>query len=270
MKKLQSLLWEIRHPDSVYRSFVFGTMHLKGEEAFAHFQLALKALDQCQALALEYNLDEGQQSPSSQYFQLPDGRTLQDYYGEKKYQKMRKILKKAFHVDLDFCSQMIPLIVINLISESIFSQERALPLDSQLWSEAASRGLRLSGVETFDSQMITLQKIPLKYQLKALKSITGNVNRYRKNISSLAKAYIKQDITKLYRDSKKSLGETKKVLLFNRNVTMADSIFTQSKGQNIFFGIGAAHLAGKKGVLKLLKQRGLNLRPIPDENKLLL
>jgi len=269
MKKQKSLLWEIQHPESVYQSYVFGTMHLRGDEAYAHYQLALNAMDQCQALALEYNLDEGQQTPSSHYFELPEGQSLTDIVGEKKYKKMRKIFLKAFNVDLDFCKNMIPLIVINLISESVFSQERALPLDSQLWAEGVERGLRLSGVETFAAQMETLQKIPLSFQMKAIKSIASNVTRYRKNILALAKAYTKQDIHKLYKESKRSLGATKKVLLYNRNETMADSIWDQSKGQNVFFGIGAAHLAGQRGVLKLLKDRGLKLRAIPNKNKFL-
>jgi uncharacterized protein YbaP (TraB family) len=43
---------------------------------------------------------------------------------------------------------------------------------------------------------------------------------------------------------------------------MAERIIKLSADQSLFTAIGAGHLAGKKGVLRLLKKAGLKVVPI--------
>ena len=51
-------------------------------------------------------------------------------------------------------------------------------------------------------------------------------------------------------------------MLYQRNVVMTDRFFKIIQEKSIFCAIGAGHLGGKQGVLRLLKQRGLTVKEV--------
>lgn len=57
------------------------------------------------------------------------------------------------------------------------------------------------------------------------------------------------------------MGGMKEVLIYNRNQLMYERIDGRRE-QSSFYALGAAHLAGKKGVLRLLKNAGYKIKAI--------
>ena len=55
--------------------------------------------------------------------------------------------------------------------------------------------------------------------------------------------------------------------LYRRNEIQAGSIDTILKNSSLFVGVGAAHLAGERGVIDLLRKMGYTLRPIFMANR---
>jgi len=53
-------------------------------------------------------------------------------------------------------------------------------------------------------------------------------------------------------------------MITNRNVIMARSIDSLARTGSLFSAIGAAHLAGKDGVIQLLRNKGYTVKPIID------
>jgi uncharacterized protein YbaP (TraB family) len=74
--------------------------------------------------------------------------------------------------------------------------------------------------------------------------------------------YLEGDIQKLYKATKKGSGKLRKILLFNRNKIMANRIDQFAKEETFFAAIGAGHLGGEKGVLRLLKLKGWKVKPV--------
>jgi uncharacterized protein YbaP (TraB family) len=56
-----------------------------------------------------------------------------------------------------------------------------------------------------------------------------------------------------------------KYMLYLRNEEMANNMDTIMKKGSLFAGIGAAHLAGEKGVLNMLKNKGYTISPLVSE-----
>jgi uncharacterized protein YbaP (TraB family) len=110
--------------------------------------------------------------------------------------------------------------------------------------------------------MNTFKEISLEFQLKQLKDICRNVNKFRKTLKKLSLSYKNQDINKLYKVSKKAMGALKYKLIYERNSIMTQNILKLSNNHATFISIGAAHLAGKHGVLRLLKDQNCILKPI--------
>lgn len=263
MTKKQSLLWEISQ-NNKDKGYLFGTMHVSGKVAFSNFELIYNLIDSCDSLATEISLDNSTQREMGKHMNLPAHTSLRELISNKKFDKYQRELNKYFNVELEYFINLMPLFLINLITQkSIISDEKLMnqSMDLECWNYAKEKGLNLMGIETFEDHINTLYAIPIAYQLDALKSALSNLPKFKKKSKKLLYLYVSQNIHLLYKSSKKSLGEIKKVLLYDRNVKMAISIIEKTKDQKTFFAFGAGHLSGRNGVIHLLKQAGYEVRP---------
>lgn len=256
-----ALLWKLSK-DGYHPSYIFGTMHVKSQQAFTRINDIEACLDQSQVFAAEYNLDQVQfvQQPSD--LLIPDGKSLRDEVGDKKFLKMQGIIEKTYDVDISQYEYYLPLLLVNVIAEAILSKEHKLPLDMFLWKMAKEKGLQLEGVESYESQQIIMRKIKLKDQAKMVSEIARNPSKYRKSILQMANLYEEENILLLYKKGKRSLGRYRNILLKRRNKIMAARTEELSQTQSAFIAVGAGHLAGNYGVLRLLKEKGWKLEAL--------
>ncbi len=265
-KSKNSLLWQISGENLSGTSYIFGTMHVKDERAFSLIEPLKDVIDTCEAFATEFNLKEAESGVEPNAMDLPDNQILTDFISEKKYQRMRKIFIKYFEFDIEVLKSAMPLIISNALSAQTLMSEREVNLDQYLWQYAESQEKITLGIETFAEQLQILHAIPLDYQFKALSDISKNISSFSKQHQKMTALYAKQDIRQMYQSTKKSIGAARKILLYNRNEIMAERIERMAQEQTLFTAVGAAHLAGKKGVLKLLKNAGLSVKPIKLKN----
>jgi len=104
----------------------------------------------------------------------------------------------------------------------------------------------------------------MKYQLDGLRAIGKNISKFRRKLFEVGVKYENEELTTLYKSTKKGSGGLSKILLFERNDLMADKFFKLSEKQPVFAAVGAAHLPGKMGILTNLKRRGYKVRPIKN------
>jgi uncharacterized protein YbaP (TraB family) len=261
-KKKQSLLWQIKHPAVDRPSFLFGTMHVRDQQAFLFLEQAYTCLHQCDALATEYDLSQAATPDLAITMVFQDGRKLSHFFRPKQYQKLQAILLKAFGVSIRQFEHFVPLFLINVISEQLLQKDRPQALDAQLSHYAESIGKTILGIETLEEQMAILQQIPIDYQIQLLRSLGRNVSKFRKSTLSSTDLYQSADPQKLYQMVRKSSQGLRRLLLFNRNHIMADRINEMVQKQATLCAIGAGHLSGKEGVLRLLKLKGFHVRPL--------
>lgn len=261
-KKKRSLLWKIDapgHPDS---SYVFGTMHVKDQRAFANQELVYRKIEACAAFATEFSLEQANQELGANAMDLPEGQTLDQLIPPKTYRKIQKQLLKNSGLDIKMFNTSKPLLISNLLAEYILRKDMPFSLDENLWRYAKSLEKITLGVETIEEQLAIMEKIPMEYQIKSLISIGKGYKNFRKSTLKMAKVYQTMDIQKIFKSAKKSSKGLRKVLLYDRNVVMAKRIKQMAQEQSICCAIGAAHLGGKKGVLRLLKQAGCKVKPV--------
>lgn len=261
-KKRQSLLWELSIGDSKPKSYLFGTMHVKDYRAFIFQDIVTEYIDSCKIFATEFDLRERTQLNDPNIAKIPDGHTLRGILGEHKYKRTRKSIKRSFNIDLDQVLTTLPIFIINLLTEKVLVSSNSIPLDTFLWQYAENTHRDLRGVETYAEQLMTLDQIPLNYQVKSLIEIAAQPQKFRKQINKLIEMYVKNDVIGLYKKSKKSLGKQKKLLLYNRNKVMAERINMLIHEQSSFVAVGAAHLSGKHGLITLLKKSKIKSKPV--------
>ncbi len=263
-KKKNTLVWqfykEAENGQSAI-SYIIGTMHIKDERAFQFESVFFEKILACDIFATEFDLDDAQAYAISSALMLPFGTTLDTIIPTNLYNRINKVIKKQTGMGLEQFNYFKPIAISNFLSEFVLSNDRMLSLDETLWQFAKDNNKILRGIETFDEQLDILQKMPIGDQLKALKDVVRNFPKFRQQLLNMARLYEKADIEQLFKAAHKTAKGGRKLLLYDRNELMVNRIIECAGSQTICVAVGAGHLAGKKGVLRLLKQQGFKVKP---------
>ncbi len=261
-KKKNTLLWKIEGEKVQAPCYLFGTMHVKDKRAFLSNDVLLKKIEKCSVFAAEFDLAEVDASKIAQSMRLPQGQGLSDLLRPKYYAKLDVILQKNCGIALKALEHNKPLLILNLLTEAQFKADRPEALDHFLYEFAKEKGLQTTGIETFDEQLNILGKIPLHEQMRSLIWTIKNIKSFRRQLKKTADLYAKMDLNRLNKAVKRQAKGMRKPLLYERNKLMANRIGKIIKKDATFIAIGAGHLSGGKGVLRLLKKKGFNVKPI--------
>jgi len=260
-KKKETFLWKIIHPECKRPSYLLGTMHVRDQRAFEQLEKVQEKIAVCDVYAAEFDLGNADSRVVTQHMQLPEGQLLSDWLSPKNYAALSKLLEKRIGVDLDVFQKQKPFFVYNMLTESLFQDDMPFALDHYLYQWAATQEKQMTGVETFTEQMEIMEKISLKKQAKILAQTTKNFKKYRRQLKKMTSLYQEGNLNQLHKSALKNMGSLRKLLVYDRNEIMAKRIADMAEEQAVFVAVGAGHLSGKKGVLRLLKQSGLKVKP---------
>ncbi len=259
-KNKNSLVWQITEGGQ-NPSYILGTMHVRDARAFQFEHLFYEKILSCEAFATEFNLDD-MHNQTHFTLGLPDGLQLQDVIKPKTFAKISRVVEQKMGLPLVHFNNLKPIIITNMLTESVLSSDRLMSLDETLWSFASENGRLLRGIETFEEQVEILNKMSLDEQIKGLKDLASNFSKFRKQLLNMTKLYEQANIQQLYKVAKKTAKSNRRLLLYDRNHIMAERIAGMTKEMTLCAAIGAGHLAGQKGVLNLLKKKGFEVKPV--------
>ncbi len=237
-------------------------MHVRDQRAFQWFEMATQALGQCDCLALEIELGASPPPDWSRQFRLPPGGNLENLLGPKAFEKGSRILKKAFDVTLSDYQHSLPMLVVQAIDAEILKGDHPVALDEALFRTALQEGKTVIGLETMESQIQLLQRIPIAYQVRQLKKIIRSVSNHRRSLSRYAQLYEAGRINQIYKAARSGAGSMRRELIDIRNQRMVAALLEQMRSRSVFAAVGAGHLPGKAGMLRLLKQAGCNIQAV--------
>jgi len=260
--KKQTFLWQISHAESDAISYLFGTMHVRDKRAFGGMSVIEEKIEACDAFAAEFNFDDADVMQMDNQMQLPENQNLAHLFKPKKYKAIATFLEKQTGMDITFFDQQKPFFIYQLITETLFQKDMPFALDRYLHEHAKARNKILTGVETFAEQMAIMEKISLEEQAKILQQTIKNFENYRRQLKKLTNLYQSGQLQKLNKSARKGMGSLRKLLIDDRNFIMADRIAAMTADQSTFIAIGAGHLGGKNGVLRLLKLKNMKVKPV--------
>jgi len=261
-KKKQSLLWEVSFPDHNNYAYVFGTMHVKSRRVFSAFDQITPHIDKCDSFCLEIDIEVSKDAALQALMMLPPSNSLMHLLSKKEYERLNKILSNLKGPNIEQLIYIRPMNIISLISSLIMIEDESMILDARLYEYAKGQEKRTFGIESKEEHIIILNSLGLDRELKHLKEIIKHFGPFRKSHHKMMSYYLNGQIDKLYLNGKKSLGAWRKTLLKDRNVKMASRLKQLTATESIFCAVGAGHLSGKHGILRLLKLEGAKLSPI--------
>ena len=234
-------------------SIIFGTIHLP----ISHIDIITKVyecIDRYDKVYTETTLDQDIQQYITPYITLLNLNEWSKRYSNRSLARLKTIIKRAYGIELTHVMHLRPMIIMGLVYGSL-QKDESEKLDHAIWSYAQSKDKTLRGIETIQQQVAIMKNIPLNYDFDALKKWMRNVPAMNKKFYKLIELYYKEDILQLYKNSISSMGALKQLLIYDRNLYMSERIIELHEQQPSFFCFGAGHLAGSKGVLKLIKNK---------------
>ena len=258
-RKKDSLLWRIGSNE--HTSYLFGTMHVRDQIAYNFLDPIIPYISSCDRYFGEMNLDEASELSRPNDLLMPNGMTIHQLLGKRKFQKAARIIRKTTGLELSAMNRVYPLVVTNMVSEQMLQSDHNVPLDMHLWQLAASQDKEMGGLESYFEQQNTLKSIDLYAQSQQFNQMWRRIGSFRRHLDTLVQLYANQQIHKLYKISAAGMGRMKEPMIITRNINMANKI-ESGLPSSTFYAVGAGHLGGAYGLIHLLKGRNIDCVPI--------
>lgn len=268
-ERQEGLLWKISGNNLEKPSYIYGNMHVSGKIAFHLGEEFFTAISSADKIALESN-------PIVWLDEIFDSEDAADYIGRYAVQMGTRegFYKNSFEaeeIDNDDLARVLSqehyfmnwMLYRSARGMSDFEEETFL--DMFIYQSGAKNGKEVISLENFletnrFSDLASIPDIEDKERSKWFKDLT----REKRYGDLLEEAYRTQDLSMI--DSLKNEVTSNNYMywmIYKRNELMAQKIdsIIQS-GTTLFSGVGAAHLPGDKGMLRLLEAMGYTLEPM--------
>lgn len=267
-------------------SYIVGTYHL-APASFADSIPGMKtAIEGTQQVCGELDMMDAFKPENAarlmQSQMLPEGSTLSSLLTAEQLERLNKRLLDVMGSNLNdeaFAAQidkMTPAALSTTLSLSSYMKkvESFNPMeliDNYFQMLALQNGKAVKGFETVDFQMGVLFGAPLEKQVNDLMCMVDHFEDTEEMVDLITTAYFSQDLTlieeAMEQESKIDCGTTEEdedILINNRNRNWVELMPDMMAKQPTLFVVGAGHLCGEKGVLKLLEKAGYTIEGMKE------
>lgn len=141
-------------------------------------------------------------------------------------------------------------------------------MDFQLYAKATQLGLSITPLETPNEQLAVFRNLKPEQSVLLLREALEEWENNFPSKGKLVALYREGDPDKLLAHvmaefSRSELKGLEEALLHRRNEKMAARVLPHLREGGAFIAVGAAHLAGERGLVELLRKEGFQLERIP-------
>lgn len=267
----KSLLYQIYGLGLSQPSYLFGTIHIMNNDDFAIGKNVEKKLKSASKLVMELDLGEADLADLAAKSLFPEGKSIQDYISEEDYDILKTFFADSIGVDpMVFemaYAKMKPIFMEQLIYFK-YVGENPSSYENSFTEIAENKEIAIVGLETFNEQLALLNEFPLEEQIQHLLHTVKHYSQESKNMDTLFDLYINQDIEGIFQfatSSEDISDEFEETLIYKRNKKWIPKITDLISQNSSFIAVGAGHLGGPQGLIKLLKDKGYTVEPINTE-----
>lgn len=254
-----SLLWEVSGNGLTKPSYLYGTIHMICGGDYFLSDKAKKAFAASEKLVLEIDLSDPKEMTAMQQMAMgkePLDKTLTP----EQLSKLDVILKKTTGMTVQQVNSFSLTTVMSLIFVKTFGCNDIKLYEMEFITLAKNRNLKIAGLETVKSQFEILENAYTNDEMLAMLSEASPDETV-----VLVDNYKKENIEEIYKNttSENLMNEnTKNKMVDQRNKNWVTQMPELMKQQPTFFAVGAAHLSGEEGVIKLLRKAGYTVKPV--------
>ncbi|MCL9806470.1 TraB/GumN family protein [Flavobacterium amniphilum] len=259
-----SLHWEISGNGLAKKSYLYGTMHVNEKISYNLSDSFYQNLVNADMIATESNPETW--LDSYQYIKTDNLNSYRNYYTKSNLTPISKEVISAIFTNNVFFKN-----VLSETSDDQSDYSENTILDTFIFQTGKKYNKKSVGLEDATESLLSIinaskeKKTEDKDQALKTKQLNLILKDRRQN-DLMFELYREKNIVML--DSIYKLmypNHLHHALIINRNEIMTKSLDSiLKKGNNIFAAVGAAHLAGKKGMIQLLIDKGYKVTPVFD------
>jgi len=256
------IFWQINKP-GLTPSYILGTIHSDDPRVTVLPSIVRDHFEKADSVSLELIMDKRSMRKMAMGMFLKGNKTLDQLLGKELFDQVVKAANR-YKIPAFFLKRIKPWAVIAVLSMP--PQKTGLFLDLLLYREAKERKKRVYALEKIKEQSYVFESFSLEEQIVLLKDTLKNAEIMPEMFEKLHELYLEHDLTALMelgialvREDKENqaLGQAfYKRMIDDRNLIMVERMQKVLQEGNAFIAVGALHLPGEKGILKLLEKQG--------------
>ncbi len=266
----EGILWRVAR-DGGPASHVFGTIHSSDPRVLALPPQVVEALNGARSVSLELDLNdpalaENYADALFEKMVYADGRNLEKVAGRDLFADAATALA-PYGIPRDVLRHLRPWAVYFILTqpaERLNPQSDAPFLDLWLAQEGRRLGKPVEGLESLDEQLSVFADMSEREQVAMLDSAIAYATEENLDLEGLIWVYLSRDLSAMFRrtiEPVRYLGPDFMLSLIDRLLDRRNKVMVQRMAGRLeeggaFVAVGAAHLPGSGGVLKLLEQQG--------------
>ena len=261
----KSLLWKISGNGLKKPSYLFGTIHLTCDTSLD--ANTLNALETTEQLYLELDMDDKSiQMKLMKLMMMKDGAKLSTLLSPEDFKILDEFMKKNLNMSAKLFDSFKPFMISSMLFPKMLDC-KSQSVESELMKITKEQNEEIFGLEKAEDQMKVFDEISYQDQAEELlKTVKDNLEKDKKEFQEMITIYQNKDIEgmlKMMSDSdNKITSENQDILLNDRNKKWIPIMVKIMKDKPTFFGVGAGHLAGEEGVIKLLRKKGYKVEAV--------
>jgi uncharacterized protein YbaP (TraB family) len=262
------LLWKISGNGLKQPSYLFGTHHLIPISFLDSVPGLYKAFNASEMIIGEMILCSVDATAMMQKAAImPNHIKMSDLLDEQDFKLVDAELKRVLKMGLNDLSILNPSLILTLYEMEIYKQLTGftddIKSDSYFQLVGGEKGKKLLGLETIQQQILLLfENGSLQRQANLLLSSIRQKDSTLHEMLYLNKLYRVGAIDEMVALAKKTGGLTPfspaeySKLVDDRNADWSKQLPAQLQANSCFIAVGALHLGGEKGLVKLLQKAG--------------
>ncbi|MBT8048153.1 MAG: TraB/GumN family protein [Xanthomonadales bacterium] len=262
-----ALFWSISR-NGKPAGYLLGTIHSEDPRVLDFSTALVEVMTTNQVFAMEMVPDLPTLQRLTEYMQYQDGTGLESRIGAERFSRLQVALT-PYRVPSDWIARM--KVWAAMMTLSIPPPESGFFMDFSLSLRAAGAGLRVTGLETLEQQLAFLEDMPMQQQLALLDQALAEYHRVDEVHKQMVTSYLQGDVRELKFQAEEQMAQldpdTRQYFMREgidrRNQRMMQSLLPLLAKEQVFTAVGALHLPGEFGLIRLLRAQGYDLSPLP-------
>ena len=241
--------------------FLFGTIHSEDPRVMTLPAVVEQEFLQSPVLCLEVDMAPANLLASVSGMFLQDGRRLAEIVGPDLYARLLPVAEKRGIPEVSL-RHYKPWAIAVLLSTPVAQTGEFL--DLMLYRRALQMEKPVLGLESVSEQLDLFDSLAEREQIDLLEESLNNLDQLPTLFQTLLERYLDRDLAglmainrQLLQDQGQAFASRFQVeLLDRRNQRMVERLLAHLDKGGIFIAVGALHLPGEQGMLRLLQKRG--------------
>ncbi len=260
------LLWEISGNGLEKSSYLFGTFHMLCPDNLVLDDRVKEAITASSQLVLELDFDDpGVMAAVQQGMVFKDTTSASVYMSPEEYKLVADFFTSRLNLPFEQLDRIKPFYLAAItMMFALDCQPQSLEL--KLTGLASENNLDVIGIETVEEQLGMIDHIPIEDQKIMLLEGIEDPEEMKEMAGLLVDTYLNGDLNGLQNIIDRYMSEEythlNEDLIISRNRAWVPKIEVMITGTPSFIAIGAGHLSGKDGLIKLLEKSGYSVEVI--------